>query len=49
MENESEKNENELEEAEINSETKMKKISEGNKVGEAERDERVKNKNKKVL
>ena len=44
MENESQKKENELEEGEINIETKMDEISKQNEVGEVEIDERVKDK-----
>ena len=42
MEKESEKKENELEEGEINSDTEMDEISEGNELGEVEIDERAK-------
>ena len=49
MEKESEKKENKQEEGEINSETEMDKISEGNDVGEVETDEEVKEKKNKAL
>ena len=49
VEKESEKKENKQEEGEINSETEMDKISEGNDVGEVETDEEVKEKKNKAL
>ena len=44
VEKEPEKKENKLEEGEINSETEMDEISEGNKVSQVEIDEEVKEK-----
>ena len=49
MEKESEKKENKLEEGEINSETEMDEISEGNEVSDVEIDEKVKEKKNKAL
>ena len=49
VEKESDKKENKQEEGEINSETEMDKISEGNDVGEVETDEEVKEKKNKAL
>ena len=46
VEKEPEKKENKLEEGEINSETEMDEISEGNKVSQVEIDEEVKEKKK---
>ena len=49
MEKESEKKENKLEEGEINSETEMDEISEGNEVSDVEIDDKVKEKKSKAL
>ena len=49
VEKESEKKENKQEEGEINSETEMDKISEGNELGEVEIDKKVKEKKNKTL
>ena len=49
MEKESDKKENKQEEGEINSETEMDKISEGNELGEVEIDKKVKEKKNNTL
>ena len=49
VEKESDKKENKQEEGEINSETEMDKISEGNELGEVEIDKKVKEKKNNTL